>query len=142
MMTKEELNQLNSLKKEIAELEAEITRLQQQKSETAMDKVRASGQEYPYINGFKQISGFNMVAEHKKNARINRKEILLKQRKEKAEAAELKIMEYINSVQDSKIRMIMQYRYINGYGWEKIGKLLNYDRTYPKKLLDQYFENK
>lgn len=111
MITREELSQLNSLKKEIAELETEINRLRQQKSGTATDKVRSSGHEYPYIDGFKQISGFNKAADDKRKKLLEKKEALLSQRKEKAEAAELKIMEYINSVQDSRVRRIMQYRY-------------------------------
>ena len=136
----EELEQLNDLHKEIAELEAAIKRLRQQKSGTAADKVRASGKEYPYINGFKQISGYNMAAEERRKALLDRKEILLNDRKKKAEAAELKIMEYINSVEDSRVRMIMQYRFIDGYKWEKISRLTHYERTYPKKLIDSYLK--
>ena len=67
---------------------------------------------------------------------------MLRDRKKKAEEAEIKIMEYINSVQDSRIRRIMQYRFIDGYKWEKIGKILNCDRTYPKKMIDQYLDKK
>lgn len=136
----EELEQLNDLRKEIAELEAAIKRLRQQKSGTATDKVRASGKEYPYINGFKQISGYNMAAEERRKELLDRKELLLNDRKKKAEAAELKIMEYINSVEDSRVRRIMQYRFMDGYKWEKISKLLHYERTYPKKLIDGYLK--
>lgn len=139
----EELEQLNDLHKEIAELEAAIKRIQQQKSGTATDKVRASGRDFPYIDGFKQISGLNMAAEQKRQELLRKKETLLNNRKKKAEEAELKIMEYINSVEDSRIRRIMQYRFVDGYKWEKIGKLLNYNRTYPQKLIDYYLkENK
>ncbi len=140
-MIREELNQLNSLKKEIAELEATIGRLRQQRSEVATDKVRSSGHEYPYINGYKQISGFNIAADNKRKKLLKRKTELLIKRKEKAEAAELKIMKYINSVQDSRVRRIMQYRYINGYSWEETARFLGCHRTYPKKIIDQYFEN-
>lgn len=139
-MKKEELEQLNDLHKEIAELESAITRLQQQKSGTAVDKVRASGKNFPYVNGYKTVEGFNMAAEERRIQMLDRKEIMLRDRKKKAEEAEIKIMEYINSVQDSRIRRIMQYRFIDGYKWEKIGKILNCDRTYPKKMIDQYLD--
>lgn len=141
-MKKEELEQLNDLHKEIAELESAITRLQQQKSGTAVDKVRASGKYFPYVNGYKTVEGFNMAAEERRIQMLDRKEIMLRDRKKKAEEAEIKIMEYINSVQDSRIRRIMQYRFIDGYKWEKIGKILNCDRTYPKKMIDQYLDKK
>lgn len=141
-MKKEELEQLNDLHKEIAELESAITRLQQQKSGTAVDKVRASGKYFPYVNGHKTVEGFNMAAEERRIQMLDRKEIMLRDRKKKAEEAEIKIMEYINSVQDSRIRRIMQYRFIDGYKWEKIGKILNCDRTYPKKMIDQNLDKK
>lgn len=140
-MNKEELSELINLRREISELETAIIHLRQQRPESVTDKVRASGKEYPYINGFKQISGINVVAEERRKKQLAKKEALLKQRKEKAEETELKIMEYINSVQDSRIRIIMQCRFIDGYRWEKIGKLLNCDRTYPKKLIDRYLKN-
>lgn len=137
---KEELEQLNDLHKEIAELEAAIVRLRQQKTETATDKVRASGKYFPYVNGYKTISGFNMAADGKRKELLDKKELILMRRKRKAEETELRIMEYINSVQDSKIRRIMQYRFIDGYKWDKIGKIIHCDRTYPKKLIDNYLE--
>ena len=139
-MKKEDLEQLNDLRKEIAELEAAIIRLRQQKTETATDKVRASGKYFPYVNGYKTISGVNRSAEERRIKMLDRKEKILRDRKRKAEEAEIQIMEYINSVQDSRIRRIMQYRYIDGYKWEKIGEFLNCDRTYPKKMIDQYLE--
>lgn len=140
-MNKEELNELIYLRREISELENVINHLRQQRLETVTDKVRASGKEYPYVDGYKQISGINVAAEERRKKLLDKKETLLRQRKNKAEETELKIMEYINSVQDSRIRIIMQYRFISGYGWKKIGKLLSYDRTYPKKLIDQYLKN-
>lgn len=139
-MKKEELEQLNDLHKEIAELESAITRLQQQKSGTAVDKVRASGKYFPYVNGYKTVEGFNMAAEERRIQMLDRKEIMLRDRKKKAEEAEIKIMEYINSVQDSRIRRIMQYRYIEGYKWEKISRIMNCHRSTLEKAVYKYLD--
>lgn len=139
-MTKRELEQLNNLRKEMAELDAAIMRIRQQKTETVTDKVKASGKEFPYIDGFKKISGFNTAAEQRHKELLRKKETLLADRKKKAEETELKIMEYINSVPDSRTRRIMQYRYIDGYTWDKIAKSMHCDRTYPEKLVSKYLK--
>lgn len=140
-MRKEELEQLNDLRKEISELEAAIDKIKQQKTECVMDKVRASGSEFPYIDGFKKISGTNMAAVNKKRERIRKKEKILDERRQRAEEAEIRIMEYINSVQDSRVRRIMQYRYVEGFTWERIASIMNYDKSYPQRLISKYLDN-
>lgn len=139
-MKREEMEQLNNLRKEISELETAIDRIRQQGVETVADKVKASGNEFPYIDGFKSISGINLAAESRKKKALIKKKQLLNDRKEKAELAELKMTEYINNVPDSRIRRIMQYRFIEGLTWEKIGKIMNCDRTTAEKMINRYLK--
>ncbi len=141
-MTKEELEQLISLRKEISELEAAISKIKRQKTECVIDKVRASGSEFPYIDGFKKISGTNMAAVRKRREQICKKEKILDERRQRAEAEEIRIMEHINSVQDSRIRRIMQYRYVEGFSWEKIADIMNYDKSYLQRLISKYLGDK
>lgn len=63
---------------------------------------------------------------------------LLKERVHMAAELERDITAYINSVEDSRIRRIMQYRYADGYAWGKIARIMHYDRTYPEKLIAKY----
>ena len=107
-----------------------------------MDKVRASGSEFPYIDGFKKISGTNMAAVRKRRERIRKKEKILDERRQRAEEAEIRIMEYINSVQDSRVRRIMQYRYVEGFSWERIAGIMHYDKSYIQRLISKYLYNK
>lgn len=53
----------------------------------------------------------------------------------------LKIESYIEKVDDSEIRQIMRYRFLDLYGWFKIGDLMNYDRTTCSKKLRAYIKN-
>lgn len=69
-----------------------------------------------------------------------RKKELLKERQRKAQQEELRILEFINSVNDSFIRRAMQYRYIDGLSWEEVGKRVNYDRSTLSKLVNKYIE--
>lgn len=99
-MTKEELEQLIDLRKEIKEIE---------------QKIRHGDAECPSVN-------------------IE----LLEKRIHMAAGLEKEITAYINSVGDSRIRRIMQYRYADGYPWAKIARIMHYDRTYPEKLISKY----
>lgn len=138
-MTREDLQQLNILRKEIAEIESVIRNLRSQTAGTVTEKVKASGKDYPYINGFKQITGFNMAADNRRKRMIKDKEALLEKKTALLERMERKIIKYIGSVEDERVRTVMQLRYVDGYKWEKIGEILNFDRTYPRKLVDVYF---
>ena len=102
-MTKEKLEQLIDLRKEIKEIE---------------QKIRQEGAENPICS-----SG---------NAN------LLKNRKEMAAEVEKQITEYINSVVDSRVRRIMQYKYVDGYTWRKIARIMHYDRSSPEKIITRY----
>lgn len=97
-MTKEKLEQLIDLRKEIKEIEQRLNR----------DKCPLGNAE------------------------------LLEERVHMAAELEREITAYINSVGDSRIRRIMQYRYADGYAWGKIARIMHYDRTYPEKLISKY----
>lgn len=137
-LTKEELNQLNDLKQEIKEIEGKIEQLNNKKIEATYDKVKSSYSEFPYIQGNKTIYGFDEKSYEARENAIESKIKLLAARKKKAEIEEERISQFINSVEDSKIRRILEYRYIDGYKWNKIAKILNCDRTTPEKIVTKY----
>ncbi|MEZ3446180.1 MAG: hypothetical protein K1W30_13795 [Lachnospiraceae bacterium] len=99
-MTKEKLEQLIDLRKEIKEIERRLNR-----------------------NDTKCPLG---------NAE------LLEERVHMAAELEREITAYINSVGDSRIRRIMQYKYVDGYTWRKIANIMHYDRSYPEKAITRY----
>lgn len=140
-MQREELEQLNNLRKEITELNEEIYKIQQQEHEAVTDKVRASGNDFPYIDGFRKISGIDRQAECKREKNLSKKLALIKERRKKAAETELKLIEYINSVPDSRVRRIMQYRYVEGFTWEKIATIMNYDKSYPQRIIAKYLDS-
>ena len=57
-MTKEELDQLPDLRKEIKELEAKIARMETSKKQVLTDKVKASAREFPYNETHVKIQGY------------------------------------------------------------------------------------
>ncbi len=63
---------------------------------------------------------------------------LLEKRKQMAAELEKEITEYINAVVDSRVRRIMQYKYVDGYTWSKIARIMHYDRSSPEKMVTRY----
>lgn len=139
-MTKEDLEQLCDLRKEIAELEYKIARLSSRGSRIVSDKVQASSKDFPYVQTTVKIEGYDYVGDQKSRKQLRKKRILIQQRKEQAEALELRITQYINSISDSGIRRMIDYKYIEGYTWEKIGRIFHCDRTTAEKRVSNYLK--
>lgn len=139
-MTKEDLEQLCDLRKEIAELEYKIARLSSRGSRIVSDKVQASSKDFPYLQTTVKIEGYDYVGDQKSRKQLRKKRILLQQRKDQAEALELRITQYINSISDSGIRRMIDYKYIEGYTWEKIGRIFHCDRTTAEKRVSNYLK--
>lgn len=134
-MTKEELGQLIDLRKEIKELEHKIAVLSRRKGKESQDRVSASYNEFPYIKGHATVSGY---IESVSKAEIDNIIYLLEQRMNKAAESERRITEYINTIEDSKIRRMMQYRYIDGCTLGEIGEYMHCDRTTVEKTITKY----
>lgn len=137
-MTKEEMSQLQDLRQEIRELDAKIVSLQNRCGRLVSDKVLASSKEFPYTQTSVKITGMAYAGDQRGRRQLMQKKMLLKARKQQAEELELRITQYINNVTDSKIRRMMEYKYVDGYTWEKIGQLLHCDRTAAEKAVAKY----
>ena len=137
-MTKEDLEQLCDLREEISELEYKIARLCSMGSRIVSDKVQASSKEFPYVQTTVKIEGIDFAGNQRNKRLIMQKRLLLQQRKDYAEELELRITRYINSISDSGIRRMIDYKYIDGYTWEKIGDIFHCDRTTAEKRVSNY----
>lgn len=137
-MTKEDLQQLCDLREEIAEIEMKIAKLSSRGSRIVSDKVEASMKDFPYTPTSVKITGFDVVADKNTRAQIMNKRMLLEKRRNQAAELETRITAFINSIPQSKIRRMVEYRYIDGYTWEKIGQIFHCDRTTAEKAVSKY----
>lgn len=137
-MTKEELDQLPDLRKEIKELEAKIARMETSKKQVLTDKVQASAREFPYNETHVKIQGYEYISDPKKRKQKADKEMLLRIRMQQAEEKEIEITKYINSIGSSKIRRMIEYKCIEGKTWEQIGQIFHCDRTTAEKMVSKY----
>ncbi|MFG6367795.1 MAG: hypothetical protein K1W16_05120 [Lachnospiraceae bacterium] len=141
-MTKKELEQLIDLKKEIKELEQSILKIQQMYIGDAPVAVDASRKNFPYTQGKKIVYGYDPILVEKRDRLLYEKRMLLYDRKEKAAEEERRIIQYINNIKESRIRRIIQYRYVDGYSWEKIGDIMHFDRRTGERIVSRYLKQK
>lgn len=139
-MKKEELSQLASLRREIRELDEKIAAINARKGMVVTDKVQASAKEFPYQETHVTIHGYSYELDPKSKRQKKEKERLLRIRRQQASELELKITEYINTITDSEIRRMMEYRYIENYTWEEIGRIFHCDRTTAEKKVSNYLK--
>lgn len=137
-MTKKELEQLIDLKKEIEEIEQNITHIKLMDIGTMPVRVDASSQGFPYIQSKATVQGYDPRLANKRDKLLYEKRILLNERKEKAAEEEKRLTQYINNIKESRVRRIMQYRYVDGYSWEKIGDIMHFDRRTGERIVSRY----
>lgn len=137
-MTKKELNEIVKLKSEVKQLQEKLKDTVYGNSNNgATDKVKGSQSSFPYtertffITGFEEMSEgcINQRNEISKKLSTKYKELLTKTNK---------ALEYIHSIEDSDIRQIFTYKYIDGLTWEQTGEAMNYAAITVRKKHDEY----
>lgn len=103
-MTKEQLKQFKSLKQEVTELTQKID------SKKIGTVVKSSSHSFPYCEHDTVVYGFAPSRElrslqAKRNYCIDECN---------------KIRQYLDGIDDSHLRRIFEYRYINGFNWQQI----------------------
>ena len=129
-----------NLRKEIRELDAKVEKIQNQRVGKVMDKVHTSMLDFPYVYTTKTIMGIDNKGVKKQRKVLTESELLLLKRRKQAVETEYRISQYINSINDSRIRRIISLKYEEGLSWSKVADNMNCDRTYPEKLLTKYLK--
>lgn len=117
-MTLDQLEQYTNLRAEVAELERKQERAERRARVILTDSVRGSDPEYPYCPHTIIIRGHG-----ERQARTVRK-IKMERRKrlEKAKGQLAEIEAFIASVDDSRIRRIVDLKYIQNKTWAQVGQ--------------------
>lgn len=125
--------EIKGVRRRISDLEKAI-KVMEEKGYSEIDTVKGGS---GGIQHFK-IEGFPYE-------KYSKRKTLLYARKSILETLEFDLLEMTNDVEefiatvpDSKIRMILTMRFIDGLSFEQIGDRLNYDRTSVSKKLDKF----
>lgn len=123
-MTREDLEEVFHIEKEIADLENRIQKIEKQ-CEMASDVVQ---------NGYKKhavIHGIDLVRKHKLDNNYDKLEKFKNNLKQKKKDIE----DYIETIQNSEIRQIFRYRYLDGKNWVQVAHKMN--ETYKNKTYNE-----
>ena len=141
MLTKELLDSIESLRKELKDLKNRL-RIINKKSKTVItDSVQASSSKYPYTKHSVTIEGVKFFKT--KHSRSTYKRMI--------KSSEHKLEKLINQLeyelkyiedQDSEIRRIIRYKYEDGLSWVQVMFKMNYKSEEKARIkLKRFLEN-
>jgi hypothetical protein len=128
-MTKQELSQCYWLNREIEQLQRELQEL--------------DGKEYKLID----LSGMprgGMTSDSVARLATQKAELhrLISLKIEECMIARTRIERYINTVEDSEMRMILRLRHINGMTWDGVAREMNYSGRQTQRLYSDFMKQK
>lgn len=124
MVTKSILIQYSDLQKEISYLSQKIDQLKNDRikieAKKKHDMVRGSSKCFPYIEHNIRIEGLTGIDELTINKKLNEEIKKLESRYENLLQVTDEVLDFIESIDDSHMRMIITYRVIENYSWNKV----------------------
>ena len=121
---REALLQLSEIKKEIADLEERISnderKMEEYRNLVVSDTVTGTRPDGTF--GSIKITGLDRRQYNRQKLLVNHKREMLRRLQEKLLQKEIKAEEYIQTIQDSRLRRILRYRYVDGLPWQQVAK--------------------
>ena len=138
-MTKELLEQADSLIEEIKDIERRIKNIEKREKTILGDSVTGSEREYPYIKRNFRINGISNRSFSSKTKRQYKK--MLKSKKYRYEKMVKQIEYELNYINDSEIRRIIRFRYYDNLSWIQIQIKMQYNSENTARMkLERFFE--
>lgn len=133
MVSKNILIQYSDLQKEIKYLSRKIDSLKNEQvkfeARKKRDMVRASSKQFPFIEHNVHIEGLADINEIKLNSILNEEIRKLESRYESLVKVTNDVLDFIDSVDDSRMRLIISYRIIEGYSWNEVADAIGGGNT-------------
>lgn len=136
-MTEIELRQYTSIKNEIADLEKRIEKEYSKEITVVAGKVKGSLACFPYTEVRTSVLLDDPTELAARDKLIAMRE---KKKKELADKA-LEIETFINCIEDSELRMIFKYRFIDGLKQVEVASLVSLDRSRVSRKISDYLQN-
>jgi uncharacterized protein Yka (UPF0111/DUF47 family) len=135
-MTEKDLKQYRSIIKEIHDLDRRIDQLYDKEIGAVSTKVKGSSRTYPYSEFRTSVVIDNPieVAARDKLVASRRK------KKEQLQNIALEIEKYVDDIEDSELRLIFKYRFIDGMKLNDIAEEVNLDRSVIGKKIRKYID--
>ncbi len=138
-MTKELLEQADSLIEEIKDIERRLKNIEKKEKTILGDFVTGSEHEYPYIKRNFRINGVSNKIFSSKTKRQYKK--MLKSKKYRYEKMVKQIEYELNYINNSEIRRIIRFRYYDNLSWIQIQIKMQYNSENTARMkLERFFE--
>ena len=135
-MNKSELGQIKKIIKEIELLKRQIEDAEFHVSPSMVtDSVKGSSKYFPYAPRVFPVEGIDYSGYDKKVKRYKKQ---LQDRIDELMDRVEEAQKYIETVEDSEVRMILQCRYINGLTWESLETVTGIPLTTAKRKFRQW----
>lgn len=128
-MTEQELKQCNVLKKDIEFLMGKIVELEKKEELYCTDIVKASDVDYPYTSHSVKIYGYDTDYNDRIFKSIKRKKLRLRKLMAEYEELDERIINYIYSLDDGRMRRILRMRFIEEKSWTIIAEEISGKKT-------------
>lgn len=132
-MTINELSKLSAIQSEIHLIKREIENTD---LKFMQDRVTGSSREFPYCKRSFTVQGYDYDSYYCKLNRLQKK---LERKLDELMDEKDRILDYINTVDDSIMRQILMLKYINGMTWEQIGREIGYSSRSIRRKHSQFF---
>lgn len=133
MVSKEILIQYTDLQQEIKYLSKKIDDLKNERikheAKKKHDMVRTSSKEFPYVGHNVHIEGLTSTSEMFLNSKINTEIRKLESRYENLLHVTNDVLDFVESIDDSHMRMIITYRIIENYSWGQVADAMGGGNT-------------
>lgn len=137
------LEQYIDLKLEIEELEDKIAKLQER-----LERINQEGDVKDAVKGGDgglqtfHIDGFPVAEEDEVKYLLRKRIRILKERQDEARELVVSVEKYLNTLDDSRMRRMITYRYIDGYPWWKVAQYMGkmYTEDSCKKQMERFLK--
>lgn len=137
LVTESELRQYASIKKEIVDLEKRIEKGYSKEITVVAGKVKGSLECFPYT----EVRTSVLLDDPTELAARDKLIAIREKKKEELVDKALEIETFINSIEDSELRMIFKYRFIDGMKQVEVAKLVSLDRSRVSRKISDYLQN-
>ena len=129
-MERAELEQYRDLCREIKYLEEKIKKMPKEVS-----IVKGSSPHFPYLERRSRVEGPG------KEEKALRK--ILYARRARCLEMKHRIYRFIDSIEDSRTRLVFELRYIDGWSWQKISMYMgSTSESYARKIHERFFKKR
>lgn len=135
-MDKKTLKKYKRNKGRLSRIDARIDYLCNKEIEVVTGKVYGSSQSFPYT----KVGTSVQMYQPEENDSVN-KEIREKEAERILVIGELKeVEEYISDIKDVEVKELFELHYLEGYTQEKVSEIVNIDRSYVSKKINNYLK--